>query len=90
MLDRPVHARQPDQVQLLPGPQTGRIGPDSGVLTRDSSSFLPCTTTTHAAAMQQPPEAMFRQLDQLTMLQRQQAQVQQAQMPMQPAQAMGR
>ena len=83
MLDRPVHARQPDQVQLLPGPQTGRIGPDSGVLTRDSSSFLPCTTTTHAAAMQQPPEAMFRQLDQLIMQQRQQAQ-------MQPAQAMGR
>jgi hypothetical protein len=40
--------------------------------------------------MQQPPEAMFRQLDQLIMLQRQQAQVQQAQMPMQPAQAMGR
>jgi hypothetical protein len=33
--------------------------------------------------MQQPPEAMFRQLDQLIMQQRQQAQ-------MQPAQAMGR
>jgi hypothetical protein len=40
--------------------------------------------------MQQPPEAMFRQLDQLIMQQRQQAQMQQAQMPMQPAQAMGR
>ena len=77
-------------VAVNPNLEFDLAGPDSGVLTRDSSSFLPCTTTTHAAAMQQPPEAMFRQLDQLIMLQRQQAQVQQAQMPMQPAQAMGR
>ncbi|WP_449424753.1 XVIPCD domain-containing protein, partial [Rhodanobacter lindaniclasticus] len=87
MRDLPTYARLPDQVQLLPDPQTGRIGPDSAVLTRDSQSFLACTTTTHAAAMQQATETTFRQLDQLTMQQQlQPTQVAQAQ----PAQAMGR
>lgn len=75
MRDLPAHARLPDQVQLLPDTQTGRFGPDSGVLTRDSSSFLPCTTTTHTAAMQQAPDALFRQFDPLA-----------APQPMQPAQ----
>jgi hypothetical protein len=69
----------PDRVHLMYDPQTGRIGPNSGVMTDNTQSLLSNRTNTPAAAMQQVPEASFQQMNQVAQQQAQQAQVQQAQ-----------
>jgi hypothetical protein len=65
--------QMPDRVHLTADPQTGKVGPGSGVMTDNSQSFLPNMTFTQAAVLQQTPEASFQQMNQVG---QQQAQMQ--------------